>query len=210
MSTGGPFPGAKRGRGVTLTTHPHLVPRSRMSRNYISSPPQAPPWRVTGLLYLFTNNYTTECNRDRPSWEHGSRCVSQETPGTLENVKVYHHHHQSPPISGSYPKPDESIPHRHSESRWCLQAQDDVQSEILPLPGIQLISQAQRQIIMMRRPRETGGGVDGASPFCFWKFNQHQSRKKRQRRERRREELCGVYWYSVSINYSVYVYGSLL
>jgi hypothetical protein len=28
MGTGGPFPGVKRGRGVTLTTHPHLVPRS--------------------------------------------------------------------------------------------------------------------------------------------------------------------------------------
>jgi hypothetical protein len=27
VGTGGPFPGAKRGRGVTLTTHPHLVPR---------------------------------------------------------------------------------------------------------------------------------------------------------------------------------------
>jgi hypothetical protein len=25
--TGGPFPGVKRGRGVMLTTHPHLVPR---------------------------------------------------------------------------------------------------------------------------------------------------------------------------------------
>jgi hypothetical protein len=25
---GGPFLGAKHGRGVTLTTHPHLVPRS--------------------------------------------------------------------------------------------------------------------------------------------------------------------------------------
>jgi hypothetical protein len=24
-----------------------------MSRSYISSPPQAPPWRVAGLLYLF-------------------------------------------------------------------------------------------------------------------------------------------------------------
>jgi hypothetical protein len=31
-------PGVKRGRGVKLTTHPHLVPRSRMSRSYISSP----------------------------------------------------------------------------------------------------------------------------------------------------------------------------
>jgi hypothetical protein len=25
MGTGDPFPGAKRGQGVTLTTHPHLV-----------------------------------------------------------------------------------------------------------------------------------------------------------------------------------------
>jgi hypothetical protein len=28
-------------RGVTLTTHTHLVPRSRMSRSYISFPPSA-------------------------------------------------------------------------------------------------------------------------------------------------------------------------
>jgi hypothetical protein len=41
MGTGGHFPWAKRGRGVTLTTHPHLMPRSRMSRSYISSPPSA-------------------------------------------------------------------------------------------------------------------------------------------------------------------------
>jgi hypothetical protein len=40
MGTGSPFPGKKRGRGVTLTTHPHLVPKSRMSRSYISSPPK--------------------------------------------------------------------------------------------------------------------------------------------------------------------------
>jgi hypothetical protein len=38
MGAGGPFPGAKRGRVVTLTTHPHLVPRSRTSRSHISSP----------------------------------------------------------------------------------------------------------------------------------------------------------------------------
>jgi hypothetical protein len=44
-------PGVKCGRGVTLTTHPHLVQRSWMSRSYISSPPQAPPWRVEGLLW---------------------------------------------------------------------------------------------------------------------------------------------------------------
>jgi hypothetical protein len=28
VGTGGPFPGVKRGRGVMLTTHPYLVPRS--------------------------------------------------------------------------------------------------------------------------------------------------------------------------------------
>jgi hypothetical protein len=34
-------PVVKRGRGVTLTTHLHLIPRSRMSRSYTSSPPSA-------------------------------------------------------------------------------------------------------------------------------------------------------------------------
>jgi hypothetical protein len=38
MGTGGTFPGLKRDRGVTLTTHPNLVPRSRMSRSYTSTP----------------------------------------------------------------------------------------------------------------------------------------------------------------------------
>jgi hypothetical protein len=33
-------PAEKRGRGVTLTTHSHLVPRSRMSRSYTPSPPK--------------------------------------------------------------------------------------------------------------------------------------------------------------------------
>jgi hypothetical protein len=42
-------PWLKRGRGVTLTTHPHLVPRTRMSRSYTSSPP-SDTWRVAGLL----------------------------------------------------------------------------------------------------------------------------------------------------------------
>jgi hypothetical protein len=45
-------PAVKRGRGMTLTTHPHLVPRSWMSRSYTFFPPQAPPWRVAGLLYF--------------------------------------------------------------------------------------------------------------------------------------------------------------
>jgi hypothetical protein len=33
-------PGVKRGRGVTLTTHSILVPRSKMSRSYTYSPPR--------------------------------------------------------------------------------------------------------------------------------------------------------------------------
>jgi len=57
MGTRGPFPGVKRGRGVTLTTHRHLVPRSWMSRSYTPLPP-APPCCVVGLLYfLKSNNY---------------------------------------------------------------------------------------------------------------------------------------------------------
>jgi hypothetical protein len=39
MGNEGPFPRAKGSRGVTLTTHPHLVPRLRISRSYILSLP---------------------------------------------------------------------------------------------------------------------------------------------------------------------------
>jgi hypothetical protein len=34
MGNGGPFPEVKRGRGVRLITHPHLLPTSRMGRSY--------------------------------------------------------------------------------------------------------------------------------------------------------------------------------
>jgi hypothetical protein len=40
LDTGGPFSELKHGRGVTLTTHLHLMPRTRMSRSYGSSPPK--------------------------------------------------------------------------------------------------------------------------------------------------------------------------
>jgi hypothetical protein len=50
-------PGVKRGRGVTLTTHHHLVPRSEMSRSYTSTPPQEPAWRVAELLcFIWMSN----------------------------------------------------------------------------------------------------------------------------------------------------------
>jgi hypothetical protein len=63
MGTGGPFAGAKRARGVTLTAHSHLLPRSRVSRSYRSSPPSATmacsgtvlPFNYTGIYqYQFT------------------------------------------------------------------------------------------------------------------------------------------------------------
>jgi hypothetical protein len=53
MGTGGPFPGAKARPGVTLTTHPYLVPRRRMSRSYTSTPP-TPLRRVVGQLSAFS------------------------------------------------------------------------------------------------------------------------------------------------------------
>jgi hypothetical protein len=55
MGTGCPFPGAKRGRGVTLNTHPYLVPRSRMSRSYTSSPPKLHmACSGTALLFFYS------------------------------------------------------------------------------------------------------------------------------------------------------------
>jgi hypothetical protein len=41
MGTGGPFPGGKARPGRDADHSPHLVPRSRMSRSYTSSPPSA-------------------------------------------------------------------------------------------------------------------------------------------------------------------------
>jgi hypothetical protein len=38
VGTGDPFPGVKRSRVVTLTSHPLLEPRSRMSRSYAPLP----------------------------------------------------------------------------------------------------------------------------------------------------------------------------
>jgi hypothetical protein len=44
-------PGVKRGRGVMLTTHPHLVPRLRMSGSYTSSSPCA-SMACSGVTFL--------------------------------------------------------------------------------------------------------------------------------------------------------------
>jgi hypothetical protein len=52
MGTGGPFPGIKRGVGVTLTTHPHLVPGSIMSSSSTTLPFGACT-AVAGQLYFY-------------------------------------------------------------------------------------------------------------------------------------------------------------
>jgi hypothetical protein len=46
-------PGVKRGRGLTLTTQPRVVPKW-MSRSYTSSPPAHLHRCVVGLLYLYS------------------------------------------------------------------------------------------------------------------------------------------------------------
>jgi hypothetical protein len=53
MGTGS-FPGVKSGRGVTLTTHPLLAPRSWKSRA-IHLPPSGPqPGLLTGGYYVLS------------------------------------------------------------------------------------------------------------------------------------------------------------
>jgi hypothetical protein len=52
------FSGVKRGRGVMLTTHPHLVPRLRMNKSYTSSPPRASmACGGTALLFFYFTLY---------------------------------------------------------------------------------------------------------------------------------------------------------
>jgi hypothetical protein len=69
MGTGVLSPGVKRGRGVTLTTHPYLEPRLRMSRSYTSSPPKCLYRCVAGLQtkYLKENIKQSAAEmKDRP------------------------------------------------------------------------------------------------------------------------------------------------
>jgi hypothetical protein len=45
-------PGVKRGRGVTLTTHPPSSAEVVSEYELYLLSPKAPPWRVAGLLYF--------------------------------------------------------------------------------------------------------------------------------------------------------------
>jgi hypothetical protein len=84
MGTGVLSTGVKRGRGVPLTTHPHLMPRSWMSRSYTSFPPCA----SIGVLWdCFTYMYlviTCLLARIRCVWHQQQIC--SEVTDTKEGL----------------------------------------------------------------------------------------------------------------------------
>jgi hypothetical protein len=58
MGTGGPFPGAKARPERNADHSAHLVPRSRMSRSYTSSPPSASVACIgTALAFSIINTH---------------------------------------------------------------------------------------------------------------------------------------------------------
>jgi hypothetical protein len=87
MGTGVLSPGVKCGRGVTLTTHPHLVPRLRMSRSYTSSSPCAASMACSGTALLFLLLLHIKVgNKQRTIDTHGSTCVPSCRPEAWQNT----------------------------------------------------------------------------------------------------------------------------
>jgi hypothetical protein len=92
MGTGGPFLGVKCGRGMTLTTHPHLVPWSCMSRSYTSSPSHA------SMIVLW------DCFTFKIMWYE-----SVEEKFSVLNLNVIHTHCDHPVSHGTH-QVDNPIP----------------------------------------------------------------------------------------------------
>jgi hypothetical protein len=80
--------------GVMLTAHPHLVPRSRMNRNYNSSPPRA--FMACGGTDLLHKLCSSLCIVDGASCYVG-RCTQQERKRPF----VLSQHHSENPKSYS-------------------------------------------------------------------------------------------------------------
>jgi hypothetical protein len=83
----GSFPGVKRGRGVTLTPHPLLVPWSRKSRDKHL----LPLWVVRPVQSLSacircTLPYFTKSSKQKPPLVANSSSVDQEIPRPLQFV----------------------------------------------------------------------------------------------------------------------------
>jgi hypothetical protein len=74
-------------RGVRLTTHPHIVPRSWMSRSYTSSP-SAPPWCVVWLLYLWIGGHI-KINITETVREDGSNSCRLGTSDFIAVMKLW-------------------------------------------------------------------------------------------------------------------------
>jgi hypothetical protein len=94
-------PGLNHDRVVMLTTHPHLVSVSKMSRSYSSSPP-APPWMCCGTALLYIHR-----NKCWPPWKPQ---VSQ----TLMNVGGWGQRSPSP-----------SLIQLRTETENCARAESD-------------------------------------------------------------------------------------
>jgi hypothetical protein len=76
-------PRIKRGRGVTLTTNPHLVSRSWMSRSYTSSSPCATISVLWACFVFITDMYTTETieRLQHPDRLVQANCISSQKSG---------------------------------------------------------------------------------------------------------------------------------
>jgi hypothetical protein len=97
MVPGGSFPGSKVAWGVRITTHLHLVPRSRVCGAVPPLPLNAfmtlYSIKAQRQLYLYLSNSTEQ----RSSSEAESHSASQEIPSLLCNLKVQYRVHNSPP-----------------------------------------------------------------------------------------------------------------
>jgi hypothetical protein len=80
-------PAVKRGQRATLTTHLHLVPRSRMSRSYTSSPLSASmACSGTALLYIYVYSHGITSST-KPHSSHGFS-ANQRTIASLLAIVV--------------------------------------------------------------------------------------------------------------------------
>jgi hypothetical protein len=109
-------PGVKRGRGVTLTTHPHLLSRSRMSRSYNSSPPSAFVACSRTALALDLNNYLCNFTKSMLTRILDSWLSSTWLSTCLYGIKALTKHRNSQ----LKPNPIHFIPSPHSHAQILI------------------------------------------------------------------------------------------
>jgi hypothetical protein len=115
MGTGVLSPGVKHGRGVMLTTHPHIVPRSRISRIYTPLPPSATmACSGTALLFLTVCSKNVEQSLYTPWRRLGERRYSSYsfTTSALDGGEW------SASRPGRAFAPGERTPGTHSTGGW--------------------------------------------------------------------------------------------